>query len=270
MIGPAHFFAATLMPAAFLTVGTPVHGDPIAMTRGLSVRFTPMPARTGIKMPIELTTATAQTAHSVRRHLHLTPPIPVSIYRRHNLHFVVMPRSAWPSQCRITVTWTPTGTSVQFSTDDDRSIQINLSTQHLIAQRHGETVRTMAVSTGVAPAWATPQGTFWVYKKVRDDHMVGGSPNGPDHWDVQHVPYAQYFTGGVAIHGAWWNHQFGRPASHGCVQVPTAEGPHGPTGEPPDAQWLWHFTDIGTPVIVKGQTPMMGVTRASLPQRSRP
>lgn len=261
MIGPARFFASTLMTATLLTTGgVPAHGDPASMAQGLPVRFTPVPARVGIEMPIQLTTATPQTIQSVRRNLRVTPLLPISVYWRDNLHFVIMPRTAWPAKSHVTVTWKPTGNYVRLSTDNSRTIQINLTDQHLIAQRRGTTVCTMPVSTGVPPKWTTPSGTYWIYKKVLDDHMVGGTPEGPDHWDVKHVPYSQYFAGAVAIHGAWWNHHFGHPVSHGCVQVPTAEGPSGPTGQPADAQWLWHFTDIGTPVIVRGKTPNTAMT----------
>ncbi|PSR22419.1 MAG: hypothetical protein C7B45_06790 [Sulfobacillus acidophilus] len=269
MMIPAGFIA-TLITTTFLAVQTFPHGEPLLLPQAPSVHFTPMPVRVGVDMPVTLITATAQTMQSVRQHLRITPPVFISVYSRHNMRFVILPNPAWPAQRHIAVTWVPTRTSVRFSTDDDRSIGIDLTTQQLIAQRHGITIRTIAVSTGVAPKWTTPQGTYWIYKKVLDDHMVGGSAQSPDHWDVQHVPYAQYFTGAVAIHGAWWNHHFGRPASHGCVQVPTAEGPDGPTGEPAEAQWLWHFADLGTPVMVYGQTPTTDRTRMSMPQASRP
>lgn len=145
--------------------------------------------------------------------------------------------------------------------DDRKELIIDLTHQKLYALDQGVLIRTIPVSTGVSPKWVTPTGIFWIYRRVRDDHMVGGQPGTPDHWDVDHVPYAQYFYGGIAIHGAWWNHRFGVPKSHGCIQVPTDKSPQGPTGQPADAEWLWQFAQVGTPVIIMGKTPPTPTTK---------
>lgn len=270
MICSTRLWVWTWLATTCLSIScAPCRGDPASMTRGLAARFTPIPARVGVDMPVQLTTASRQTLVSIQQDLRVTPPVPISVYGRHTLHFTIMPRTAWPAKSRVTLSWMPTGNFLVLTTDDNRTIKVNLSNQRLTAWRNGKAVRTMAISTGVAPTWSTPTGTYWIYKKILDDHMVGKDPKGPDHWDVNHVPYAQYFKGAVAIHGAWWNHHFGRPASHGCVQVPTAHGPLGPTGQPADAQWLWHFTDIGTPVIVTGKTPVVAACstgRTPIPQ----
>lgn len=126
-------------------------------------------------------------------------------------------------------------------------MRVNLADQTMEAYEGPTRVRVMPVSTGVYPQWKTPTGTFWIYKRVRDDHMAGGIAGTKDSWDVEHVPYAQYIYQGIAIHGAWWNHQFGIPGSHGCIQLSTAGVDN--------ARWVWQFADIGTPVIVYGQTP---------------
>jgi lipoprotein-anchoring transpeptidase ErfK/SrfK len=56
---------------------------------------------------------------------------------------------------------------------------------------------------------------------------------------VKNVPFSMYFFEGYAIHGAYWHNNFGRPASHGCVNVPVAA-----------AKWLYDFVPIGTRVEV--------------------
>jgi hypothetical protein len=33
------------------------------------------------------------------------------------------------------------------------------------------------------------------------------------------VPWVQYFKGGYALHAAPWHEDFGRPRSHGCINL---------------------------------------------------
>lgn len=57
---------------------------------------------------------------------------------------------------------------------------------------------------------------------------------------LPHVPYVMYFYKGYALHGTYWHNNFGRPMSHGCVNLPT-----------PIAEQLYHWAEIGTPVVVQ-------------------
>jgi len=52
------------------------------------------------------------------------------------------------------------------------------------------------------------------------------------------VPYTMYFYRGYAIHGTYWHSNFGRPMSHGCVNMRTQ-----------DAAWLYSWAVVGTPVV---------------------
>jgi lipoprotein-anchoring transpeptidase ErfK/SrfK len=47
-----------------------------------------------------------------------------------------------------------------------------------------------------------------------------------------------YFYRGYAIHGTYWHNNFGRPMSHGCVNMRTG-----------DAAWVYNWAPIGTPVV---------------------
>jgi len=49
----------------------------------------------------------------------------------------------------------------------------------------------------------------------------------------------QYFYKGYALHGTYWHNNFGRPMSHGCVNM---------TND--DALWMYEWTDYGTLVNV--------------------
>lgn len=138
---------------------------------------------------------------------------------------------------------------------DERWLKIDLSNQTLTAYQGSTAVREMPISSGVRPQWTTPNGTFWIYRKIVEDRMRGHDQHSGERWDVTHVPWAQYFKDGIAIHGAWWNHRFGIPKSHGCIQVPTRTfNPH-PGNTPDDAAWLYRFTTVGTMVRIVGTTP---------------
>jgi len=93
-------------------------------------------------------------------------------------------------------------------------------------------VRTHLVSTGTAET-PTVLGDYRIYARLVADDM-----RGPDYFLPQ-VPYTMYFHQGYAIHGTYWHNSFGRPMSHGCVNLPVAE-----------AEWFFNFADRGTLVRV--------------------
>ena len=224
---------------------------------GTAAHFLPVPPVVGIDEPVILTLDHPDSVRDVERHIAVRPSVPVRVKRLGQDRYQVLPVSFWPGAEHIAIGWSGFRDYTELTTDDSREVVVDLTTQSLSGLEGGRIVHTSRVSTGVFPKWTTPSGTFWIFRRVKDDHMVGGNPGEPDHWDVNHVPYAQYIHGGIALHGAWWNHRFGRPVSHGCIQLPTAEGPDGPTGQPAEAEWLWHFTHLGTPVLVIGHTPAL-------------
>lgn len=133
----------------------------------------------------------------------------------------------------------------------DRWLDVDLDAQTLVAYQGDLPVFATLVSTGVGQGdspFATPTGTFTVSRKaelVRMDNLehTGVVPYSYD------VPLAQYFSPGKALHAALWHDRFGRPTSHGCVNLSAA-----------DAAWLFTFTSAdpgrrGTIVHVHGQRP---------------
>jgi lipoprotein-anchoring transpeptidase ErfK/SrfK len=119
-------------------------------------------------------------------------------------------------------------------TGSGKSIVVSTDTQRIYAYENGQLVRSQLVSTGL-PATPTVKGDYKVYVKYQADDM-----SGPDYFLPQ-VPYTMYFYQGYAIHGTYWHNAFGRPMSHGCVNLPTDE-----------AQWFFDFAEVGTPVRVIG------------------
>lgn len=113
-----------------------------------------------------------------------------------------------------------------------RWIDVNLSTQTLTAYEGSVPVFTALVSTGL-PATPTVTGHFKIYSKYTAIDMAG-----PGYY-LPAVPWTMFFYRGYALHGAYWHNNFGRPMSHGCVNLSV-----------PDAKWLFEFASVGTPVVV--------------------
>lgn len=115
---------------------------------------------------------------------------------------------------------------------DKRWIEVNLSTQRLLAWQGNKQVYAVIVSTGKKQT-PTPTGNFTLQSKRRLDRMRGAD------YDLPDVPYALYFYRGYAIHGTYWHNHFGTPVSHGCINVAVNH-----------AQWLFDWAAVGIPIII--------------------
>lgn len=111
-------------------------------------------------------------------------------------------------------------------------IEIDLSKQRLAARVGDRIVKTMVISSGKART-PTPKGTFRIYAKYRKIRMRGPGYNLPN------VPHTMFFRGGYAIHGTYWHTNFGRPMSHGCINL-----------KKKDAKWLYKWAPRGTKVKI--------------------
>jgi lipoprotein-anchoring transpeptidase ErfK/SrfK len=118
---------------------------------------------------------------------------------------------------------------------NERWIDVNLTTQTLTAYEGQTPVYTAIVSTGV---WQTPTvvGTFPIYVKYEKARMRGGF--GADAYDLPDVPYVMYFYKDYGLHGTYWHNNFGVPMSHGCVNLSI-----------PDSEWLFKWASVGTNVV---------------------
>lgn len=108
-------------------------------------------------------------------------------------------------------------------TTEEKWIEIDLSEQRLLAHEGPQIVYDFLVSAG---KWApTPQGEFRIWAKLRYSTMKGGNPADGTYYYLPNVPYTMYFYHGYGIHGTYWHNNFGRPMSHGCVNlaIPDAE-----------------------------------------------
>lgn len=80
----------------------------------------------------------------------------------------------------------------------------------------------------------TPLGRFMVaWKHLTAD--MSGEENGIG-WSVDEVPWVAYYVDGYAVHGAYWHDGFGRPKSHGCLNL-----------APSDARRLFEWMEPALP-----------------------
>jgi len=141
--------------------------------------------------------------------------------------------AATPTTVPATATPAPTQPPMPAAgaANDGRWIDVNLTTQTLVAYAGETAVFTARTSTGL-PGTPTVVGRYTIQSKYPAVHMSGPG------YSLPNVPWTMFFYKGYAIHGAYWHNKFGQPMSHGCVNLSVA-----------DAEWVYNFASIGTLVV---------------------
>lgn len=126
---------------------------------------------------------------------------------------------------------------VEAPRSEGKSILVNLTDQSVFAFNDGVLQFYTRASTG--KAWTpTKVGEYKVYSKVRRQKM-----SGPGYY-LPGVQWVMFYDGDYSLHGTYWHENFGHPMSHGCTNLSNE-----------DAERFFNFADVGTPVIVVGETP---------------
>lgn len=116
----------------------------------------------------------------------------------------------------------------------EKKIIVRLDRQTVTAYEYDIPVFSVLAATGGklrSGTYTTPNGNFTTYYKRPSRHMAAGDLASSG-FDLPGVPWVQYFTeSGVAFHGTFWHNDFGRPRSHGCINL-TAQ----------NAKWLYLWT----------------------------
>lgn len=138
-------------------------------------------------------------------------------------------------------------------------IHVSIMKQSMVAYEGETPVYVTLVSTGAdgmgdpKTTHSTVRGQFLIHTKhvtaTMDSDEVG------DEFDLRDVPYVQYFSEGFAFHAAYWHDTFGRPHSHGCVNL-----------SPSDSRWLFHWTDPPVPQTWHGAMSLHGGTLVYISQ----
>ena len=118
-------------------------------------------------------------------------------------------------------------TPISMPVTDERWVRVDLSEQVLVAYQGDKPLRAFKVSSGL-PGTPTVTGEFRIRMKVRSQLMAGGSGN--NYYYLPNVEWVQYFYQDYGLHGTYWHNDFGRPKSHGCVNMTNA-----------DAKWLYFW-----------------------------
>lgn len=145
-------------------------------------------------------------------------------------------------------------------------IDVDLGSQTLVAYEGDTPVYTTAVSTGRVKNehveelnHETPAGLFQIRAKHLTATMDGDNAfDGP--YSIQDVPYVMYYELGYALHGAFWHNRFGRPKSHGCVNLAPNDAKHLFFWSDPPLPEGWHgvYPHGDQPVTflrIRGRTP---------------
>jgi len=130
--------------------------------------------------------------------------------------------------------------------EGDRWIDVDLTQQVLVAYEWKQARYVSLVSTGRSRtpspelSYLTPKGLH----RIRGKHLM-------------------YFRGAYAFHSAFWHDRFGRPRSHGCINLAPRDAKWLYNWAGPDLPETWHGGSAtednpGTWVYVRGETPGRG------------
>ena len=118
--------------------------------------------------------------------------------------------------------------------------EVNLTKETITFMRGPVVVRSAAYIVSGKKDHETPAGTFYINRRVANEHMVNGKPGDVDYYDLKNVLYTQYFTyQGHALHYAYWWSNFGFAGSHGCVNQDLAT-----------SKFAWDYLNIGSRVTI--------------------
>jgi len=119
-----------------------------------------------------------------------------------------------------------------------KHIHVDLATQTVTAFEDETPVLISRCSSGAGDT-KTPRGDFRTYHKSPSVHMTNEGDDEVGIYNLPGVPWCSFFTGtGIAFHGTYWHNDYGRPRSHGCVNLPSA-----------DAKFIYRWTN---PVVPPG------------------
>ncbi len=136
-----------------------------------------------------------------------------------------------------------------WATKKNRWVDVSLINQTLVLWEGDKPVYATLVSTGrdglgdPAKTFSTPQGFFKIFQKHVTTTM--DSTAAESEFELRDVPWVMYFKGGYALHAAYWHDDFGRPRSHGCINLAPIDARHVFEFVSPAVPDHWHMTSGG-------------------------
>jgi lipoprotein-anchoring transpeptidase ErfK/SrfK len=131
--------------------------------------------------------------------------------------------------------------------DADKRIEVRLDDQLVLAYEKERLVFATRTATGGrlrSGTYTTPVGDYITYHKRPTRHMAAGDLASSG-FDLPGVPWVIYIKdNGTSFHGTYWHNDYGRPRSHGCINL-----------TPQAAKWLYRWT---TPAVPPGKHLVYG------------
>jgi lipoprotein-anchoring transpeptidase ErfK/SrfK len=134
----------------------------------------------------------------------------------------------------------------------NKRIEVHIPEQLMIAYELDQPVFMARIASGAIFSngdYSTPVGRHMTFHKRASRHMARGNlaANG---YDLPGVPWNSYITeDGVAFHGTYWHNNFGRPRSHGCINL-----------TPQASKWVYLWTKPVVPPDQEGVYEQTGTT----------
>lgn len=121
----------------------------------------------------------------------------------------------------------------------DKRLEVWLRDQVVIAYEGDNQVQMLRCSGGMKyfNHFLTPTGAFSTDYKRPSRHMVAGSKASSNSYDLPGVPWVSFIDeNGISFHGTYWHNDFGKPRSHGCINLPSA-----------GSKWVYRWTSPTVP-----------------------
>jgi lipoprotein-anchoring transpeptidase ErfK/SrfK len=129
---------------------------------------------------------------------------------------------------------------------ENKRIEVDLKAQMVHAFENDAEVFSARTATGASfrqadgsiRSFHTIPGEHRVYMKTPSQRMFDGVGAGAARsYDLPGIAWVSYFTSsGIAFHSTYWHNDYGKPRSHGCVNL-----------LPEDAKWIYRWTMPATP-----------------------
>jgi len=129
----------------------------------------------------------------------------------------------------------------------DKRIEVRLNDQLVLAYEKERLVFATRAATGGrlrSGTYTTPVGDYITYHKRPTRHMAAGDLAASG-FDLPGVPWVIYIKeNGTSFHGTYWHNDYGRPRSHGCINL-----------TPQAAKWLFRWS---IPTVPSGKHLVYG------------
>jgi len=117
---------------------------------------------------------------------------------------------------------------------ESKRLEVRTKEQVVVAYELDQPVFMARTATGAEFSngkFYTPIGRHKTFHKRPSRHMATGNlaANG---FDLPGIPWVTYITkSGIAFHGTYWHNDYGKPRSHGCINLPSQA-----------AKWIYRWT----------------------------